>query len=178
VPIKVDELVSLIGRAPVSADRVVETAELKAVRENLQLARMSNGLQWPKERVWLDNVIIAFVEAIKAQWHEGMDEAATRARSDWLVEQFDIRQWAHRYTTGEQPDVASERYRGQVLSLAMLNTGVSLEIKQKYWQWFEETVLERIREEQQDLYNDIIKQVRSIISEASQQTRDGKKDDS
>jgi hypothetical protein len=176
VPIKVDESIALIGQAAVTANRLVETAELRALRESLQLARMSNGLQWPKERVWLDNVITAFVEAIKAQWREGMDEAAARARSDWLVEQFDIRQWAHRFTTEEQPDVASERYRGQVLSLAMLNTGVSFEIKQKYWQWFEETILERIREEQQDLYNDIIKQVRSTISEASQRSRDGTKD--
>ena len=64
VPIKVDELVTLVARAEVTGDRLIETAELKAVRENVQLVRMSNALQLPNERVWLDNVTRAFLQAI------------------------------------------------------------------------------------------------------------------
>src|SRR5882724_5240482 len=74
VPLAVQELSALVAQATIVNDELVETAELKAVRENLQLARMSNGLQFPNEHVWLDNVSKAFLEVAKGQWHDGMDE--------------------------------------------------------------------------------------------------------
>ncbi len=55
------------------------------------------------------------------------------------------------------------RYRGQVLSLAMLNTGVTFETKNKYWQWFETVLLRPIQEEQRELYSEIVTQVQSTI---------------
>ena len=171
VPLKVEELIRLVGKASVVDGMLIETAELKAVRENLQLARMSNGLQWPKEHVWLDNLILAFLEAIKAQWHDGMDEEIARARSKWLLEQFEIRQWSHRFATEKQPDIGSDRYRGQVLSLAVLNTNVAPQTRQKYWRWFEDTILDPIRDEHRDLFTAIVQRVRTIISEASEQSR-------
>src|SRR5271165_4629482 len=70
VPILVEELTSSIEQAAISDGNLVESAELKAMRESLLVARMSNGLQLPKEHVWLDNLIRSFIEAIKLQWHE------------------------------------------------------------------------------------------------------------
>jgi hypothetical protein len=166
IPLRQDELMEFVGKAPVVDGKLIETAELKAIRDSILVARLSDSLQ-SKEAVWLDTVTCAFVEAIKAQWLDGVDEATAIARSNWLLEQFDIRQWASRYQNQDQPNAMDTRYRGQVLSLAMLNTGVKIETKQKYWRWFESALLERIREEQRELYADIIVQVRSVIFDAA-----------
>jgi hypothetical protein len=167
IPLRQDELMEFVGKAPVVGGKLIETAELKAIRDSILVSQLSDSLQLPKEAVWLDTITFAFVETIKAQWPDDVDEAIAIARSNWLLEQFDIRQWAARYLDPEQPNAMDTRYRGQVLSLAMLNTGVKIETKQRYWRWFESALLKRIREEQRELYADIIAQVRSAIFEAA-----------
>jgi hypothetical protein len=168
VPITVDELKALIDKAPISDGELVESAELKAVRENIQMVRMSNGLQLPKENVWLDNFIRTFSETIKAQWHPEMVEAEAIARSNWLLAQYDIRQWAHRYKVEGHPELIEIRYRGQLLSLALLNTPVPRAIKQKYWNWFDEALFKEVQEEQREIYVAVIQHVRGLIAETAE----------
>jgi len=173
IPITLEELKALLGHTSVSDGRLVESAELKAIRESLLMARMSNGLQLPKEGIWLDNIMRTFTEAIKSQWHAEMEEQVARARSDWLLEQLDIRQWSHRYKVDGHPEIAAILFRGQILSLALLNTPVPRVVKVKYWQWFDDALLKRVQEEQRELYDALVQQVRATIIEASERTRNG-----
>ena len=173
IPIAVEELMALLGQTSVSDGRLVESAELKAIRESLLMARMSNGLQLPKESIWLDNIMRTFTEAIKSQWHADMDEQVARARSDWLLEQLDIRQWSHRYKVDGHPEVAEIRFRGQILSLALLNTPTPRAVKVRYWQWFDDALLKRVQEEQRELYDALVQQVRATIIDASERGQDG-----
>ena len=173
VPIAIDELKALIGQALIANGKLVESAELKAIRESLQLARMSDGLQFPKENVWLANIIRSFVETIKSQWHADMVEATARARSSWLLEQLDIRQWSHRYKIDGHPEVSDIRYRGQILSLAMMNTVVPRGVKVRYWQWLDDALLNRVRDEHRELYDEVVQQVRAMIDDASERSQNG-----
>ncbi len=145
----------------------MESAELKAGRENLQAARMSNGLQLPKEQVWLDNVIRSFIEAIKAQWREGMDEQVARARSNWLLGQINIRQWPHRYKIDGHPEIGEIFYRNQVASLTMLDFSVPMEVKVKYWQWLDDILLKGIQNQERELYRSIVQRVQELIYSTS-----------
>ena len=176
VPVTIDELKALVDKAVISDSKLVESAELKAVRESIQMIRMSNGLQLPKESVWLDNFIHVFSETIKSQWHPGMDEAKSIARSNWLLAQFDIRLWAHRYKVDGHPEIPEIRYRGQLLSLSLLNSPVARPIKQKYWNWLDEALLKEIQEEQRELYVAIIQHVRGLIVGATQRGSGGASD--
>lgn len=172
IPLRQDELMEFVQKAPVVDGKLIETAELKAVRESILVAQLSDSLQLPKEAVWLDTVSLCFMETIKAQWPDGIDEATAIARSNWLLEQFDIRRWASRYCGQGQPNAMNARYRVQILSLGMLNTGVKFETKKKYWRWYESALLEQVRQEERELYADIIEQVRSLILDAA--TKDPK----
>lgn len=172
VPVRAEELTALMKHAAVREGQLLETAELKALRENLLLARMSSGLQLPNELVWLDSTTIAFIEAIKAQWYDGVDEESARARSNWLLEQFDVRQWSHRFTPKEQSNIAVIRYRAHVLLLAVLNTNVAKQTRQIYWRWFEAAILDRIREEERGIYDELISRARSIIMEEFERSKD------
>ncbi|MHC2282897.1 pimeloyl-ACP methyl ester carboxylesterase [Bradyrhizobium diazoefficiens] len=167
IPLKQDELMEFVQKAPVVDGKLIETAELKAVRESILVAQLSDSLQLPKEAVWLDTVSFCFIETIKAQWPDGIDEAMAIARSNWLLEPFDIRRWASRYHDQGQPNAMSTRYRDQLLSLGMLNTGVKFETKQKYWRWYESALLEKVHQEEREFYAEIIDQVRSLILDAA-----------
>jgi hypothetical protein len=128
---------------------------------------MSNGLRLPKEEAWLANITRSFIEAIKSQWHEDMDEQVARARSDWLLKQVDIRQWSPAYVMEGHPDGDEIRYRSQLLSLAMINSPAPRAAKVKYWQWFDDALLHQVRDEQRELYDAVVQQVRAVIDDAA-----------
>jgi hypothetical protein len=71
------------------------------------------------------------------------------------------------------PEIAAILFRGQILSLALLNTPVPRVVKVKYWQWFDDALLKRVQEEQRELYDALVQQVRATIIEASERTRNG-----
>jgi hypothetical protein len=168
VPVTIEELKVLVEKAAISEGALTESAELKAVRENIEMIRMSNGLQLPAETVWLENFVRTFVETIKSQWHPGMNEEQVVARSNWLLAQLDIRRWAHRYKVSGHPEVPEIRYRIQLLSLALLNTPVPRAIKRKYWSWLDEALLNQVQDEQRELYAAVIQHVRALIEDAAQ----------
>jgi hypothetical protein len=167
VPIRTDELSTLVRSAAVTKQSLVETAELKAIRESVLQARLANSLQWPKEQVWLDNLVFAFTEAIKAQWFEGITSSDAAARSDWLLTQFDIRHWASRYAADGDVTSMTNRYKGFVLLLATLNTGVGLEVKSLYWEWYNTAILKPLKEDDLTTYEMIVQQVRSVVDSAA-----------
>jgi hypothetical protein len=154
VPVRVDELADLLSAANVVDGAIIETAELKAIRESLLLARLTGSLQWPKERAWLDNLAFVFIEVIRAQWRDDIDAEVASAKSNWLSAQFDIRDWASQYGKAERPGSANDRFRGFVLALSLLNKNVQLKTKQRYWEWHAKTMLEPLKEQQPIVYAD------------------------
>ncbi|MDF0585041.1 PIN domain-containing protein [Bradyrhizobium yuanmingense] len=169
VPIHREELERLLAVSQVTNGRLDENAELKAIREALSMARMSTGLILPAENAWFEGALQAIIGAIKSQWHEGFIEDVAIARSDWLLSQLDIRQWAHRFKIDGHPEATQARYKAQVLSLALLHGPVPQSIKQKYWVWLEEKVLIPIQNEERVLFEGILDQVRSLIVEGTEQ---------
>jgi hypothetical protein len=82
-------------------------------------------------------------------------------------------QLTHRFKIEGRPGISEERYRGQVLALSMLDTGVTKATKAKYWNWFDEALLEPIKASQPDAYRDIVEQVQALITEAAERDSDG-----
>jgi hypothetical protein len=176
VPTSSEELNGLIQHAGVEDGRLLETAELKAFRESLQLIRMSVGLQLPRESPWFDNVIRTLLDTIRMQWSAEVDEGTSRARSNWLLEQVDTRKWADHYRIEGHPEISGIRFRGQILALGMMTTSVPRAVKDRYWQWVHDAVLERVKQEQPDLFSEVVEQMKSIINEASKEGARGGSD--
>ena len=93
VPVSDDELAHHLNFSTVENDKVIETAELRAIRENILRVRMSNWLQIPKEGPWLDNMQEVFMKVLKGLWTADTDFSKARARSDWITALVDIRGW-------------------------------------------------------------------------------------
>ncbi|MDB5583730.1 MAG: hypothetical protein JWR80_8906 [Bradyrhizobium sp.] len=95
VPLAGDELEQLLANTKCSASGVlVETAELRVLRENVRLIQARATLRLPLEAPWLAAFDNAAIHAIKSAWNGGTHDMLARARAKWLFALCDIRGWA------------------------------------------------------------------------------------
>ena len=164
VPVEKDEILSHLLKATLADGRVVETAELRAVRESVLVARMGNHLQLPDESQWLTDTIGAFVAALKDLWRGEPDVSSAPLRSDWILEQIDLRGWTHRLP----PDGASRTMDGvrakQVVQLVLAPPDASATVSGRYWDWVEERVLKPIQATEPALYSRLAEQFLLTVS--------------
>lgn len=156
VPISDYELVHHLNASAVKDNKIIETAELKAIRENILRVRMSTWLQLPKEAPWLDALLKTFVRVLKGLWTNETDISSIRARSNWILSQIDIRGWAHCFGIEAGDSIVGTGYGSYILLLLLPPTDVSQEIKNEYWNWIEDMVLAPIKEQHPSLYSWII----------------------
>ena len=164
VPVSEDELAHPLETSTVKNGRVDETAELKAIRENILCVRMSTWLQIPKEFPWLNTSLIEFSRVIKSLWKADADFSSTRARSDWLMNQIDIRGWAHSFGKENGDNIAKTGRGGYLLLLLTPPANVSREVQDEYWNWVQEKILDPIKEQYSDLYSWIIEEQRKLVA--------------
>lgn len=170
VPVTNDELERHLSAATVVDGRLVETAELKAIRENLLRIRMSRFLQLPLEAPWLDGIMQTFTHTLKAQWRSDIDEATARARSEWLLGQLDRRGWAHCLGGSAGLGMVQYWYGAQIMLLLSAPPNISTDTKEKYFQWVDGRVLTKISEEDPELYSWIIERVKGLIANAAEKS--------
>ena len=164
VPVSEDELAYHLENSTVKNGGVDETAELKAIRENILCVRMSTWLQIPKEFPWLNTSLIEFSRVIKSLWKADADFSITRARSDWLMNQIDIRGWAHSFGKESGDNIAKTGRGGYLLLLLTPPVNVPREVQDEYWNWVQEKILDPIKEQYPDLYSWIIEEQRELIA--------------
>ena len=130
VPITHEELSYHLGNALFADGALVETAELRAIRESLLKSRMSKLLQISTEAPWLQRSMIAVVRTIKRLWQVEMDRSEIDGRAEWLLGLLDVRGWAGSAPAGSQKDFALYSYASQVLILTTPPDAVSNEVRE------------------------------------------------
>ncbi|MDL1985336.1 MAG: HNH endonuclease [Deltaproteobacteria bacterium] len=167
VPVSGEELQCHLKASAVVEGKVIEAAELKAIRENILRVRMCRWLQLPKEAFWLDSLLKTFIRVLKGQWSTGTDISNIVARSNWIMDQIDVRRWAH--CLGEEGDdnLVKIGHGAHILLLLSPPTDASPEFKDEYWAWIEERALAPIKEQDSDLYFWILARTREQIAEVA-----------
>ena len=167
VSIREDELAGYLKASMIKDNEVVETAELKAIRENILRGRMSTWLQLPKEMPWLDESLKVFILVLRNLWKADADFSIVRARSEWLLNQIDVRGWASSFG-GEVGDNFVKTGRvAYILMLLAPRIDTPQEVKDEYWEWLENQVLFPIQEQFPDLYLWIVTWYRNEIAKMS-----------
>ncbi|MEW8051279.1 MAG: HNH endonuclease [Candidatus Thiodiazotropha sp.] len=167
VPVNEDELEQHLNTSVVEEGEVVETAELKAIRENILRVRMSDWLQLPKEALWLDSTLKVFIRVLKSLWKDGADLSVVTVHSDWILEQIDVRGWAHSLGP-ENGDNVVRIGRGAYILLFTLLIDATQEVKDAYSNWVEDRILVPIKEQFPDLYTWIVEQQRRQVAEMAE----------
>lgn len=163
VPVTLDELSHLLALTTAKDGVLVESAELRAIRENIQRVRMSKILQIPKEIIWLNGLVGTCLIALKDQWVDGVDFEVAQARSDWLVDLGDPAGWTHRLSeTSAERAQRSRHWAGTLMALPAIQPD---SVKDAYWQWFDGRILQRMEEEDPDGYAALLERARSMVDE-------------
>ncbi|MGE5431530.1 MAG: esterase/lipase family protein [Syntrophomonadaceae bacterium] len=167
IPVDQDELTTYLSLTAAIGEKIVESAELKAIRENILQIKMSQYLQLPKESLWLYSLMQTFFETLKSQWSFGLDEATVRAHSKWILNFLDIRSWSHCQKDEDSILIAEYGHRINLNSLIFKSLEIPTERREKYWLWLEENILSKMKEEDPETYLWLIqvakKSIRNVI---------------
>jgi hypothetical protein len=165
ISIDQDELEKCLLESVVAEESVIETAELKAIRESVLKARMSGFLQLPEEEAWLSRAIEAFVHVLRGLWIDVPDYSEIITRSNWLVNLIDIRGWAH-CLVPDSVDYVIQRGPAAFIDLLLTPpTDASQTVLDAYWKWLEKTFLEPIKEQFPEQFSQIVDYCRRFIGE-------------
>ena len=165
IPVTEDELATHLNYSIINDDQVTETAELIAIRENILRIRMYGWLQFPKELPWLESTLRVFIKVLKAMWIEDTDLATVIARSNWIVDQIDIRGWAHSLGPEVGENVVKLGRGSQILLLLSLPFDTPENIKNAYFDWVEKRILSPIKDESPELFAWIVDYQKTLIAE-------------
>jgi len=165
VPLNNDELLGHLNASIIKDNQVTETAELKAIRENILCVRMSSWLQLPKEAYWLDMSLQTFIQVLKDLWRSDTNLSTVRARSEWILDQVDALGWAHRLGVENRDHFVSIGRGANIMMMLMPLQDVSMEVQENYWNWIEEKILLPIKEQNPNLYSWIVELFKRQIAE-------------
>ena len=168
VPVSEDELSRYLGATSVENDKVIETAELKAIRESVLRVRMSDWLRLSEEGLWLQMTLNAFNRVLRNLWKDGAEVSVATARSNWIVDQIDVRGWTH----SVEPENGDNLVRiGRAAHIRMLLTPPSdatQEAREAYWHWAEGRILAPLKEQFPELYSQIVEWQRADIAKMAE----------
>lgn len=165
IPVQYDELVQHLNACLDTDGEFNETAELRAIRENILRVRMSDWLQLPKEAPWLHTTTRAFVTALKGLWKADADISKVKAISNWIADQIDTRGWAHCLDTKSAAGIIKTGQGNHIFLLLTPPLDTPKNIQEAYWKWVEYRVLDPIKEQFPEIYNWIVDLHRQQISD-------------
>lgn len=157
------ELAAQVRVAPVKDERVVETGELRAFRENIALTQMGGWLRLPQEIDWVMGQSSMLLDLIAEQWGADLDDETSRARSDWLLDRSDVRNWVGAIGDHDGADMAAYGRVWQLVKL-MLAPIVSEEVSvnERYALWLESKVV-AVQQTEPATYDWILKSLRQLV---------------
>ena len=177
VPLTEDELTHHLTASRVENGEVIETAELKAIRENVLQVRMSTWLQLPKEEYWLKTLLGVCHRVLGGLWKADADLQQARARSEWIIRLIDVRGWAHTVGTDAGEHIIKTKYTESILAMLSLAIELPPEVSDDYRRWVEERVLAPLNEQNPDAYRHLMESYKNHISHVVDKCMKGMNDD-
>ena len=168
IPVCEEELIQSLNTSEIRDGKLIESAELKSIRESILQVRMSNWLQMPNENDWLLSIIETFIRVLKNLWVDDFDITNIVVRSNWLVDQIDMRGWAH-LLGAENGDSFVRLGRGEyIMMLLMPSMNMSKDVREAYWSWIEDRILAPIQEQFSELFTWMIDYQKSQIADVTE----------
>jgi hypothetical protein len=170
IPISEHELLRHLADAPEDAGEVVETAELRAIRESLLMARMRKILQIPSEAVWLHESMRSVNQAIRGLWKAGtdLDEAAIQA--EWLLGLRDVRGWAPSVAPGNERNFTLFAHAAHLQSLMIPPDDAPDNVRDAYYNWIDRRIYRELRDSEPEVFEWIVDRARELIANAAETT--------
>lgn len=169
VPVDPDELEELLRSARFDQDdQLVETPELRALRQTLMRIRSLDMIQCPLESPYLARLRIACILTIRRLWENNDSPIQhTVALTDWVWKNIAPSSLDWERTTPYSGDSVSARgvYVSHLALLLSPMSGVTKQRYETYLNWIERGVLEPLIPANNDLIDDLVKQIKIEINQ-------------
>ncbi|WP_124479430.1 hypothetical protein [Burkholderia cenocepacia] len=165
VPLLDDELSYHITQAPIEAGTLIETAELRAIREAAQRLRLERVLQAPHELAWLNQFTLALVRAVREVWRTESDPEVAEARCEWLLGQLDIRGWAPNVQPGAAVRFSVMAYAGLLHALCYAPGTNEKEKNDPYHRWIDSRILRDLKDTEPETFDQIVDLAAELFAE-------------
>ena len=165
IPISQIELDYYLDKARIVDGVLIETTELKAIRENLLQLKMGNVVSLPRDAVWLTGLLRDISNSLKGQWLSNLNFDICAARSNWIFQLIDYQGWAHCFDQFPGNDLAKHGAALCSNSLLVISHDLPDSVRDQYWIWLEANVLEPLKLMDPSNYDWLIRSVRQQISE-------------
>lgn len=170
VGISDEELEYHLNHSIMSDGEFKPTKQLRMIRENLFLIRISGLIQLPRDAQWLHETMKTIAKAIKTQWSDDIPPELSRARSSWLYELMGYREWAQAHEIREDEGMA---YLGEVFkvnSVLIPPEFLSDERKEGYKAWLDEFVLGPLKDTDPWSFKNVIDSMKHQVKSIAQKS--------
>ncbi len=170
VSISSEELEYHLNHSVMSDGEFKPTKQLRMIRENLFLIRISGLVQLPRDAQWLHETMKTIAKAIKTQWTADISPELSRASSCWLYELMGYREWAQAHKIRGDEGMA---YLGEVIkvnSVLIPPESLSDEQKKGYKAWLDEFVLGPLKDNDPWSFKTVIDSMKSEVKSIAQKS--------
>ncbi|HEC58760.1 MAG TPA: hypothetical protein ENI24_04240 [Methylophaga sp.] len=167
IPLTSEELNYHLNKGLIDKGVLRETAELRAIRENILQLKMSHLVQLPRDHAWLAQLLKLLSDNIKTQWLQSSDSEISIARSEWLLQLIDYRGWAHCFIGNTGFHMAKFGAGLTISTLLLAPENLTPEVKKHYWEWLEDRLIKPLKENDPNSYEWIVSMAQNEIEKLS-----------
>lgn len=157
VDVSEEEVFAELMASGIRDGRVVETAELRSIRESILLIRLNAHLQVPAELLWLDSMLKSLIGVLKRLWAKDEPLETDRARSDWLLELVDLRGWLYCFETNHALQLLNDGRAAYLALLAHPPLDFGEEATARYLEWADDRIFSPLKEQFPELFASVVK---------------------
>jgi hypothetical protein len=159
VPLQAEEVVVAALRSGQS-----ESAEFRAIRENIGLARIAEVPRFPAEMRWFVAATMAIQHAVIQLWNREPDHAKAARLADSVLDlRPEPEDWIACWEGAPPPEWCSAVHRVMTASLCLPFEIEAPEATDAYNDWLESRVLGPLRVKAPRTYDAIVEQIRGVI---------------
>lgn len=167
IPVNEDEIFRFLRASQCIDGAVTESAELRAIRDNLYVVRMHGWFEPLVDHGWLDSLFTAVATALPKLWNGELSGPVATAYSFWLKGQFNVRHYGH-FFRGHDAFAQMRCYEADFVS-EVLRTAQHLAPARlvEFLAWFDESMLKPLRWIDEDSYGLVLERQTAWIDEAA-----------
>ncbi len=173
VPVTREEVIEHLEYATIEDGHIVESAQLRGIRESLFLVRMSDLVKLPRDALWLTDMQRVLRDCIKDLWNKDIPKAQKIACSNWLLKLIDFRAWSHCYDDHTMNEIAIRGAGLDVLALAIVDQDMTSANRKQYQEWLDEFVVEPLKQMDPSSYRVLIETLADNISSRTEEISGG-----
>ncbi|MEN0037957.1 MAG: hypothetical protein AAGC78_12865 [Cellvibrio sp.] len=160
-----EELSFHLSHSPVVSGELKQTKQLRAFKENFLLLRISGLVQLPRDAQWLHETMKIMTQQLKNLWSMDSTSEQCWVRSNWLYELLDFRGWAQYHDIRGDDGMATLGELIRISSIFIVPDTLSAEKKIDYKMWLDTAVLDPLKELDPYSYINLMKSVKSQMSD-------------